>query len=488
MNRPPGPLTLPAGLAIGLLLLLSTTGSALSPHPSDPDDGRVLEPDLAAPYRAVVVQPDHEGSVVAVSFHFPVGSAQDPEGQEGTAHLLGRALEMEGNRRLGTTAGRILVEVGREDFVVTLTASPAQWLERFRDVERLLRAGPVIEGDVERARSQHLSRLQFEEGAPVREFELERARILHGAGAFASRPPGGTPASIHGIPAGGPGRFLNQHLDPARATLAFVGPLVVDEVRSAVGTEVLVTSAVSPFAGGPGPGPAPPPATDTLPPGRAEADTVSADTLAAPPGPSPRTRFRDGPERALRIPATGAGAAAWSEAERRVLDRQLTSTWMAVAWPFPREAPRALLEFLARAIHEELLPSPPDPGLYGAEVAVETVSGTPVVMATATVDPRVTARWEERVLGVMSALADSPPTGAFFELLRRRFRNAVLLPLSDPERRSAWLARTLAREGSIPDLHTQIWALSREGLAEAAAAAGPPRVLLMGPEQMFHAR
>lgn len=443
----------------------------------------------AQPYNQVVVQADPAGALVAVTLRFPVGSAQDPGGEEGTAHLLGLLLEAEAARRFSQEAASVDVQVDRHEFLVTLLAPPDRWTQLFGELERLVRAASFSGADVERVRRLHAERLQFELGAPGREFEIEQARVIFGSGSPSARPTGGLPASVEGIPSDGPSRFRQRHLDPGQATVAVVGPVAMEDVRRTIPGELRTVPGVSPFRISQ-PEPQWPPAEDTA---RAEAppdDTAQAEMAAvrAPEAsPGPRTRLREVPPRPLTVPAEPSAAPAWTAGERIVVDRQLTSTWVTVAWSLPPGTPATLMEFLAFALQEELVPSPPDPGLYGAETRVKAVEGKPVLVTALTVDPRVTGRWEERALGALDQLADTPPTGSFFELLRRRYRNALFLELADPEGRSTWLARIAATapDGRIPDIGTDVWRLSREGLAGLAASAGPPRVLLMGPEAMF---
>jgi hypothetical protein len=170
-----------------------------------------------------------------------------------------------------------------------------------------------------------------------------------------------------------------------------------------------------------------------------------------------------------------------------VLERELTSVWISHAVPFPVGTPPLLLDFLASLVLEALTPSPPDPGLYEAGVTALEIGGSPLLVVTASVDPRAGARWESRVSGAVGDLALAPPEGAFFELARRRFRSTVLLDLSIPENRSAWIARQVARGDSaeLPDPVGDVWRISGPAVAALAANAGPARTLLFGPVGMM---
>jgi hypothetical protein len=170
-----------------------------------------------------------------------------------------------------------------------------------------------------------------------------------------------------------------------------------------------------------------------------------------------------------------------------VLERELTSVWISHAVPFPVGTPPLLLDFLARLVLEALTPSPPDPGLYEAGVTTVEIGGSPVLVVTTSVDPRSGGRWETRVSEAVRDLALAPPEGAFFELARRRFRSTVLLDLSVPENRSAWIARQVARSGSaeLPDPVGDVWRISGPAVAALASSAGPSRTLLFGPVGMM---
>lgn len=441
--------------------------------------GLFLPRPATAQYRQVLVQADPGGVMVAASIRFPVGHEADPAGQEGTAFLLARLLEWEGERRLREEFSRIQIDVGRGEFLVTLLAPPETWADAFRTVESLVQEYAPAESELALVRDAHLERLVFQAGAPVREFEIERRRMLLGSSAPGARPSVGNRASIPSVPAGGPAAFRNDHLMRSEAVVALVGPITDSEVAAVVqGPRTEVPSPRS-FEEAP---PLQPGRTDSL---SRDPDSVQRPDAPLDIGPRPRLRLPSAEALPLVIPGGEAGPRAWTSRERSVVDRNLTSTWISVAWPFPAQSPRLLLDFLGRTLHEVVVSDPPEPGFYAAEVAVLEVESTPVLVFSATVDPRTASRWEGRIVTAMGAVADSPPAGAFFELGRRRFRNALFLDSSTPENRSAWLARQYATRGDTPDLHDQIWRISRDSLAGAAAAAGPPRILLFGPAAMM---
>ncbi len=446
-----------------------------SPLQLAPETGLPAASAAQGQYGAVIVQTDPSQTAVAVMLRFPNGSAQDEEGREGTAHLLAEVMEAEATRQLAQRPIRVGFEATRDEFLVSLLAPPGQWRAGLSTVTELLADAPLPEGALERARDNQLARLMFEAGAPVRSFELERVRLVRGTGSPASRPVEGTFASLRDIALSDLEAFRSRHLDVGAAIAAVVGPVSADEAAAVLPGEVRSVSARSPFreADPPEPTPPQPAGTDTL--------QVTAAELPAPP----RTRLHRGTLPSLGVPSSPRGSPAWSEGDRREMDREVTSIWFAVAWPFPPGTPRTLLEFLALTLEEGLVGSPPEPGLYGAETEVQVLDDQPILILSVSADPRQAARWEERTLQGMEDVVESPPEGSFFDLSRRRFRNQVLLNMAGPLERSRWLARTLAETGEIPDPQAEIWGLTREGLAEAAAAAGPPRTLVLGPLDMM---
>lgn len=431
-------------------------------------------------YAALLVQTDPGGVMAASSIRYPAGSARDPVGEEGTAFLLGRALETEARARLGQLGADLEIAVDRDEFLVTLLAPPDRWAEAFRTMDGVLSAAPLSPALVERLREAHRRRLVFEEGAPVREVELERARLLLGGTHPGARLVTGTLASMDRISAEGLLRFRDSHLRRDEAVVAVVGPVDAAEVERTLERSATRVSGTPSFIR-----PDPPRG------GRAEpsGDSVVVDTTQVRPGeplpPPPRVRLRQAPMEPLVVPAAGTAGSAWSSGDRTVVDRELTSAWMVMAWPFSTGTPTVLLEFLAQAIEEAVVPSPPGPGHYSSSTRIDRVEGHPVLLFLATVDPRIANTWERRIVEGMSDIAAAPPTGSFFELGRRRYRTRHLLEVASPDTRSRWLVRRVAEEGEVPDVHSHIWRLTEEGLAGAAASAGPPRILIVGPSEMM---
>ena len=414
-----------------------------------------------AQYRRVVLDSDADARVVAIAIRFPAGSTEDPRGSEGTAFMLGRVLERQGDQALSRHGASLTVTVGPQEFLILLVTEPESWEDALGELESILFQASVREDILEAIRAELSQILRFEAGAPVRAFEAERTSFLLGPEHLAARPFQGAPETIERIGTSDLEAFRSTHIHQGNAILALSGPS--DSGGRMGENDVLLLERSLTSEGRPEP-------------------LIAADsTLQAPD-----LRLYRTVAPGLEVPQESPGPPAWTAGARLLLDRELTSSWISVAFPFPLGTPELLLDFIGHLVVEELTPSPPDPGLFAAQAEQTTINGAPVLVITASVDPRATARWEDRLVESLATLAEAPPAGAFFELTRRRFRAGILLEHALPEQRVGWLARQVA-SGADPaiDLGIEVWSLLRPAVGRAAAAAGPPRTIVMGPGAMM---
>ncbi|TVP49111.1 MAG: hypothetical protein EA350_02450 [Gemmatimonadales bacterium] len=439
-------------------------------------------PALSGPLAAqapgnVLWETRHQQTGVGLSVHFPAGSSSDPAGGEGTAFLFGRTLEAEGGRILTSMGGRVQVDVGLSHMTVTMFAPAREWASAWREISALLSGTPFPETTVRAARDRLVDQLMFEAGAPVRRFDVEwnrlRLRGLLPGGADVALPVSGSIQGVSGATAGSLEDWRRRNIVWPDAVVAVVGPVSEADVRmgsasvQSVGGVVPTTRPDAP--GSPGAG-----ASPTSP--------TEQDTVAAPLPPAPVRIGSPAPRMAL--PA-GSTRHPWDRGERRIVDEDVTSTWIGVAWPIPAGTPLVLRDFLSHVLSHALNPIPPDPGLYRADVRLEQTGGTSLLIVEATVDPRAAVEWESRILETVAGVAGAPTPGAFFDLARRRYRSARLLEAADPAARARWIATRWAQEGRVPQISSESWGLSREGLGALAGALGEPRILIYGPERMM---
>ena len=198
-------------------------------------------------------------------------------------------------------------------------------------------------------------------------------------------------------------------------------------------------------------------------------DTALSATLGLEPGSAARS-----PEQRSR--------AAWDTGGRRVVTREITSSWVGLAFPVAPELSRMRLEFLAYALEERLIREPPDPGVFGAWIEIRSGPAGDVLQITGALFPDDAARWESRVLEAVESLRSGAPDRPAFRLSRRRFRSVRLMEVSSPEGAARQMVRDLFRGYRPRDLAEEISRLEPSDLQTAARGLGPPRILVFGPD------
>lgn len=360
------------------------------------------------------------GTVVALALRIPTGSQDDAPGLEGTAWVLARVLEDQVARALESTPAVFTASVERATTVFTLVADPLEWEEAWSTTDSLLLRGPLDPELVESHRSALLEGLVFEAGSPYREFEDVAAALLTEPGSPWARPPRGTPASLAALGTADLERYRARHHRREAGAWAVVGP---------------------------------------VPP-----DPSASETPAARP-----------------VPPAPADVA-WVTGDRVALARDVTSTWMVVAYPAPSDLPRTHLELVAHFLEEELDPTPPRPDRYSVDVRLEETPRGPVLLVEASVVPEAGAGWEARILRAVERMATEPMADDFFPWRRRRFRAERLLEEAPPEAEARRITADLLRDGRARDLGVEIWGLDARTVIETSRALGPPRILVLGPD------
>jgi hypothetical protein len=361
------------------------------------------------------------GPVAGIAVALPTGSAGDPVGAEGATWIVADAVVREVAHVVGEerVEGAARVEPDRTTltFIARFEALP----ELFAALpEALYGAGPASPR-IEAALADRSDDLAFQQDSPVLEVNRATRALVYGSAEARVHAPGGTLASVESLTPAALDRVRRTAFETGRAVLVVVGPVA-----------------------------APPEATP--PPAGAAAGTGS---VAAP-------------------------RPAWSEGRRQVVEREVTSSWVTVAWPVPAGLPRVAVDFLAHRMERELNPSPPDPGVFSATVDVVQLPDGEALLARAAVEPRQADAMEQRILTLATTLS-TPLDPSFFSWYRRQFRADRLMADAPPEVAARRRAREILARGAALEVGAAVWALTPEIVAEAARALGPPRILVFGP-------
>ena len=406
----------PPAVRVGGLLALLIGLAAGAPHAATAQSSTTPAPAWAAVLE-IVERP--ASPVIGVSIAVPVGSGVDPANRPGAARVTAEAVvvELESLLGPGNIEGRATIAPDRT--ILTFLLRPGR-LDEFLDAvgEAAFGAGPRTQA-FESARRQRAEVLRFEVDSPVREVAVERRALLYGVGDIRNTPPEGTLESIEALDESQLQAMRRSLFRSGDARVVVVGP--VGPVGSAAG--------VTP-------------------------DRIPAGTTSAGP--------------------------AWTVADRRLVSRDVTNTWLSVAFPVPSDLPRIAVLYVADRMSQELNAQPPDPGLFNASVDVVEMPEGEVILVHAAVLPESAAGFESRILGLPGklALARDP---AFFRTHRGRFRAALLVRDAAPEAAAARMVTELLTRGSILDFEDAVWTLGADAAADAAAALGPPRTLVFGP-------
>jgi hypothetical protein len=403
----------------------------------------------ATPFRVI---PQEAPDSTAV----PVGSADDEKGFEGTAALLAEILRDQARRALGQGGGTVTAAVNRGTTTFTILALPEAWPRAAALVDSVVYEAPIDDSILDGHKRGQLGRLAFESDSPGTEFEAEAARLLAPSGSPWARPVRGTTESISALSPAILDGFRRTFYHRSETARAVVGP------RS-----LLPSGPVAPRRS------ADTTVADTIPPGAA-ADSVAIRDTVPPPAEGLLPESAAGPDTTPSL--------AWTSGTRVDQIRDVTSTWIRIAYPVAGSTSRTAAEMVATLVHDELDPTPPDPDRYGVQVRLVDVPGGTALVVDVTVFPEAAARWENKITGTVSRLASGPMQPDLFGWRRRRFRTERLLEEAPPEVEAVRMTGDLMRTGRSRDLAVEIWSLDADAVYQAAKRLGPPRVLRFGPD------
>lgn len=397
---------------------------------------------------------------LALVLALPSGSADDPPGLEGVARVLAGTVARTISEAVGSASVITEIDVGPHGTRIRAIALADRWRETWTALEDAAFGSALDDGLVTAEKADLEETLVFSSGAPHLDVLGETRRLLFGESE--ARPPDGTIETVRALGAADVEAFRRTHYRRDDAALVLVGALDEATARRELGLPSAATQ------------------VDAAP----DADSLAvADSLARGEPPAlPGDPVADAtPAEPGQDSAPWGGSLPWSAGDRVRIAQEVTSTWIAVAYPAPAEMPTTLLEALAHRLTEALNPTPNDPGLFSARVRVDPVRGGRALLIEAAVLPDAADRWESRILATVEGLA-TPLQADFFRWQRRRFRSAVLLRDATPEGAADRRVDDLMEAGHVRDLVEAVWALDAEGFARGASSLGPPRILVYGPD------
>ncbi len=165
----------------------------------------------------------------------------------------------------------------------------------------------------------------------------------------------------------------------------------------------------------------------------------------------------------------------------REIESPTITTWLALAFPLPRDPDDEATHFLAARLLQQLRPSPERPEVVDAAVEIERFGGGGALVAFVAAEPRRGRAWIQRVRALVEGAAAEPLDGPAFTLALRRYRGARLLALATPEARATDAADRLYFDPAYAPPEARIAGRPAARLRSAAATLGPPAIAILGP-------
>lgn len=377
---------------------------------------------LAAQTRFVVVD-EPEGAAVGVAVVINAGSAWELRSEAGLTYLAARSVIEGLDPELAALGGRAAVECDPIGIRFTLSVPAANW-----ETGAGLLLGAIFGGMIEGAAVEVARRAILTESALAEEslstaIRGALARAEFGDDARWARPGCGTAATIASLSVDEALHLVRTRFTPYRATAAVVGP-VGEATARALLSRYLPDSALP--------------------------------VLVAAPAEAPVTRTHR-------------------------IEQNAVTSWLGVAFPFPRAADPEALRLLAFLLEREITPAPSRPEIYDAAVEITQHGGGGTLIVYLVTAPTHARQWLDRVRALVGSTAATELQQPAFEALLRRYTGTRLLELESPEARARDAALQLFFEHAYTPPPRRIETLTPASLQGAAALLGDPAVALLGP-------
>ena len=155
------------------------------------------------------------------------------------------------------------------------------------------------------------------------------------------------------------------------------------------------------------------------------------------------------------------------------------TAWLAVAFPFGRDADIEAVRLLGAILEDVVAPGVDRPASFTAGHALERHGAGGALVVSAVTTPEAAAGFADRIEATATAIARVGVDEAVLERVARRHRGRRLRTLEAPETRAAAMALALALGRSStewPDLD-----VDAHRVRQAAAGLGAPARSVVGP-------
>ncbi|HEX7052265.1 MAG TPA: insulinase family protein [Longimicrobiales bacterium] len=380
---------------------------------------------LATPARSqgrLVILDEPAGTAVGLAVVINAGNAWETAAESGLGRLAAQAVVERARPRLAALGATASVACDATTVRFSLVLPAPTWQSAAELFFETLFEYPVGADAVARARAAVLEPVRMEEHSFTGDIRAALARARFGRSSRWARPPCGRAETLAALGADDVERMIRTRFLPTRATAAIVGPV----------------------------------------------DTAAAGALLR--------RWLSDSDLPVLVPAPDPTSGGHIRVERATV-----TTWVALAFPFDRDADIEALRLLGFRIREAVGPSPARPEIFDAAVELERHGdgGALIVYLVTAPDRARDAADTVRELIHRSAAERMP--AAEFDALLQRYRGHRLLALAAPEARAMDAALELFFDGAFHPAAERVADLTRSRLRHAADALGTPASAVLGP-------
>lgn len=369
---------------------------------------------------AVVPEPDGTAVGLAVLLH--AGTAWEGGNETGLTYLAAESVVQEARPRLHALGARIALHCTRSAIEYSLLLPVDRWRPAARVILDALFDQEVSVDAIERARLALSQTARGAGGGFSRELSHELAAALNDGSPRWARDSCDPSRALDDVSNEAVQRWVRTRLLTTRATGAIVGPVDEEDARHLLGE-------------------------------------VFGDS-----------------DMPLLIPAPTAKPGGGIHR----IERDVVTSWLAVALPFDRNVEEEVLRLLAFVLEGAVQPAIDRPGIHDVGSALRYHGEGGELIVYLVVEPDEADRWIHELRREVATLTDRVDEDRFNGLISR-YRGARLLELATPEARAREAALQLFLGGPYRSPTERIDTLTADRLRRAASALYDPLAVILGP-------